>query len=209
MHADKNQIELSLLDELEKRADQYLIGEPVIYSHIWSFLTEYRGEITKKRGPKISHQKRQENIENLAWTKIATDYEINKRNFSSKLRKMKTDDFKRMVILRDIAHAFLLAEYNFHKESVIISGSIIEELLRLYLKLKAISPQGNGFNNLIRACESNGLLKSSVRQLSDSIRGFRNLVHLENEKSKRFTISRSTAKGAFSSIFTIANDIEL
>jgi len=130
---DKNQIELSFLDELEKRADQYLIDEPVLYSHIWDFLNECREEITKKRGRKISHVKKQENIENLAWTKIATDYEVNKKTLSSKLRKMKTDDFKRTIILRDIAHAFLLTEYHLYKESVIISGSIIEELLRLYL----------------------------------------------------------------------------
>lgn len=41
---------------------------------------------------------------------------------------------------------------------------------------------------------------------TDSLRHFRNLVHLEKETSSKFTISKATAKGAVSSIFTIAND---
>lgn len=209
MQIDENEIRLSFLHELEERATQYLINEPIIYNQIWAFLNECRETLEKKRGRKISRLRKQENVENLAWAEIAKEYETTKRNFSSKLRKMKTDDFKRLIILRDIAHAFLLTEQHFYKESVIISGSIIEELLRLYLKFKSISSQGKGFSNLIRSCATGGFLKSSVSQLSDSVREFRNLVHLENEESKRFSISRPTAKGAFSSIFTIANDIEL
>ena len=33
-----------------------------------------------------------------------------------------------------------------------------------------------------------------------------NIVHLENEFSGKYTISKATAKGAITSIFTISND---
>ena len=49
-------------------------------------------------------------------------------------------------------------------------------------------------------------IKSAIRKLTDSVRHFRNLVHLELEKDRKHSISKATAKGAVSSIFTIAND---
>jgi len=84
---------------------------------------------------------------------------------------------------------------------------MIEEILRLYLIHKKITPSKNNFDGYIKACESNGLLKSAIHRLTDSVRHFRNFVHLEKEESSRTTISKATAKGAVSSIFTIANDL--
>ena len=140
-----------------------------------------------------------------AWDKIKNDYGIRKYAFSRKINFVK-DPFKKKIIFRDIGQAYLLAEKDFSKPAIILAGGVIEELLRLYLKFKNIKPSKNKFDEYIRSCENNGLFKKGISKLSDSLRHFRNIVHLENEVSKRYTISKATAKGAISSIFTISND---
>ena len=140
-----------------------------------------------------------------AWDKIKNDYGISKYAFSRKINFVK-DPFKKKIIFRDIGQAYLLAEKDFSKPAIILAGGVIEELLRLYLKFKNIKPSKNKFDEYIRSCENNGLFKKGISKLSDSLRHFRNIVHLENEESRRYTISKATAKGAISSIFTISND---
>ena len=117
-----------------------------------------------------------------------------------------SDSFKRDIIFRDVEQAFILASLGFSKPAVILVGSVIEELLRLYLEHKQIKPIKNDFDGYIQTCEQNGLLKGSVSRLSHAVRQFRNLVHLSAEEPKKHTISKATAIGAVSSIFTIAND---
>jgi len=141
------------------------------------------------------------------WETIKREYDINKIDFAKKIKFVK-DQFKRKIIFRDVEHAFVLASQGFSKPALILAGGIIEELLRQYLEHKKIKPKSKRFVDYIEACEDNGLLKRGVSRLSDSIRDFRNLVHLDNEKTKRHTISKATAKGAVSSIFTIANDFQ-
>ena len=140
-----------------------------------------------------------------AWNKIKNDYDISKYAFSRKINFVK-DPFKRKIIFRDIGQAYLLAEKDFSKPAVILAGGVIEELLRHYLKFKNIKPLKNNFDEYIRTCENNRLFKKGISQLSHSLRNFRNIVHLENEVSGKYTISKATAKGAISSIFTISND---
>lgn len=141
------------------------------------------------------------------WEAIKGEYDISKRDFGKKIKFVK-GLFKRSVIFRDVEHAFVLASQGFSKPALILAGGVIEELLRLYLAHKNIKPKNKRFADYIKACEDNHLLKRGVSRLSDSIRDFRNLVHLDNEKTKRQTISKATAKGAVSSIFTIANDFQ-
>lgn len=100
----------------------------------------------------------------------------------------------------------MLANHGFNKPSVVLAGGVIEELLRLYLESKSIVPARNNLDSYIKACEDNGLLKAAIHRLADSIRQFRNIVHLEKESLPKHSISKATAKGAVSSIFTIAND---
>ena len=70
-----------------------------------------------------------------------------------------------------------------------------------------VLPDGNAsYADYIKACEDQRLLKSAISRLSDSVRQFRNLVHLKLEGTKKHTISKATAKGAVSSVFTIANE---
>jgi hypothetical protein len=139
------------------------------------------------------------------WKAIENDLGVKKRSFGKRINFVK-DPFERIIIFRDVEQAFVLASSGFSKPAVILAGSVIEELLRLYLQHKNIPPLSNTFDGYIRTCEENELLKDSVSRLSDAVRQFRNLVHLSAEKTRRHTISKATAIGAVSSIFTIAND---
>ena len=118
-----------------------------------------------------------------------------------------TDKFKRETIFRDVKHAYLLANNGYPKPAVILAGSVTEELLRLFLKHNRIKPLNNKFESYIDACNKKKLIKKGIHSLSDSVRHFRNIVHLEKEESSKDSISISAAKGAVSSIFTIVNDL--
>ncbi len=139
------------------------------------------------------------------WHEIEREYEVSKRSFGKKINFAR-DQFKRKVIFRDVEQAFLLAHNGLYKPSVILAGGVIEELLRLYLVHKGVKPKNDNLDSYIKACEDNGILKTAIQKLADSVRQFRNIVHLEKESSTRHTISKATAKGAVSSVFTIAND---
>jgi hypothetical protein len=139
------------------------------------------------------------------WIAIEAEYGESKRSFGKKINFV-NDPFKRKVVFRDVEQAFLLALEGFNKPSVVLAGGVIEEMLRLYLEVKKVKPATNKLDAYIKACEDNGLLKTAIHRLADSIRQFRNIVHLERESSPKYSISKATAKGAVSSIFTIAND---
>lgn len=142
------------------------------------------------------------------WDAIERQFGVSKISFGIRINFV-TDPFRRLIIFRDVGHAYALAAAGFSKPAVILAGSVIEELLRLYLEYKGITPLKplkKDFNGFIQTCVQNKLLKDSVSRLSDSVRGFRNLVHLSAEETKKHTISKATAIGAVSSIFTIAND---
>jgi len=141
------------------------------------------------------------------WEAIKSEYDICKKDFGKKINFV-SDSFKRKIIFRDVEHAFVLASQGFSKPALILAGGVIEELLRLYLEHKNIKPLSNNFDGYIKTCEQKKLLKKGIFQLSDSLRHFRNLVHLDNEKTERHTLSTAAAKGAVSSIFTIANDFQ-
>jgi len=140
-----------------------------------------------------------------AWAGIKKDFDVNKRAFSKKINFVK-DEFKKKIIFRDTEHAYFFMQNGFYKPAVILAGGVIEELLRLYLKYQKISPDNNTFDEYIKSCDKNGLFKKGISQLSHSFRNFRNIVHLENEVSGKYSISKATAQGAISSIFTISND---
>jgi len=136
---------------------------------------------------------------------IQNDYDVSKQTFAKRINFV-TDKHKRKIIFRDIEDAYVLSKKGFYKSAVILAGGVIEELLRQYLASHNVKPKNNNFGEYIKICQQKRLLKSGIFQLSDSVRHFRNLVHLSQEETQRHTISRSTANGAMSSIFTIAND---
>jgi hypothetical protein len=141
------------------------------------------------------------------WKDIEEEYGVSKKAFGKKIRFVK-DDFKRMVIFRDIEQAYFLAFNGYSKPAVILAGGVIEELLRLYIESKGIKSENNTLDSYIRTCEGKGILKKAVHKLADSFREFRNLVHLQGEKSPKHSISTPTAKSAVASVFTITNDFE-
>lgn len=141
-----------------------------------------------------------------AWTAIEKEYGVTKMTFGKKINFVR-DRFRKEIIFRDVGQAHALALKGFNKPSVVLSGSVIEEILRLYLLHKNITPARNNLDSYIKACEENELLKGAIHRLADSVRQFRNVVHLEKEISARHSISKATAMAAVASIFTIANDL--
>lgn len=144
---------------------------------------------------------------NEIWSEIEKEYDLTKRGFGRKINFV-SNKFIREIIFRDVGQAYMLAKIGFPKPAVILAGSIIEELLRLYLKHKKITISKKTFDGYIQACKDNTLLKSAVYTLTDSVRHFRNHVHLAKESNKKHTISKATAKGAVASIFTLVNDFD-
>jgi hypothetical protein len=140
------------------------------------------------------------------WLEIQREYGVSKRSLGKRINFVK-DEFKRKVIFRDIEQAFLLAHRGFYKPSVVLAVGVIEEVLRLYLAHMKVVPANNNLDSYIKACENNGLLKSAIQRLADSVRQFRNIVHLERESSSKYSVSKATAKGAVAAVFTIANDL--
>jgi hypothetical protein len=139
------------------------------------------------------------------WTRIKNDFDESKLSVGKKINFIE-DEFIRKIIFRDIEHAYILCKTGFYKPSVLIAGGVIEEILRQFLLFNGKKPKRDSFDEYIKTCEEFGLLKSAIRQLSDSVRQFRNLVHIVKEKSPKYSISKATAWGAVSIIFTICND---
>ena len=166
----------------------------------------HKGELLiEEEQPPVSSLSPEAFIVRADWKSIHSGFGISKNSFGRKINFI-TDSFKRTIIFRDVEQAFILASSGFSKPAVILAGGVIEELLRLYLEHKQIKPIKNDFDGYIQTCEQHRLLKDSVSRLSHSVRQFRNLVHLSAEETKKHTISKATAVGAVSSIFTIAND---
>lgn len=166
---------------------------------------ERLGFIKKEKTTTAEYLSSQTFVAKADWGSIEDEFGETKRSFGKKINFV-SDNFRREIPFRDVEQAFALASSGYSKPAVILAGGVIEELLRLYLESKQIKPIKNDFNAYIQTCEQHGLLKDSVSSLSDSVRQFRNLVHLSAEKTKKYTISKSTAKGAVASIFTIASD---
>ena len=191
-------IKLQLIKELKENLDY--ISEPVISGTIWTYLDDSENKIIKD-SPKTKKSR-----SDISWSFIKNEFKIDKTTLSKRLNKFIKDDFKRGIILRDIGTAYSLLNLGFYKESVIISGGVIEEILRLFLQEKRIKSR-NTFDEYVKSCENNNLLKSGISRLSDFLREFRNLVHLERETVKQDTVNISIAKSAVSSIFTIIDEI--
>lgn len=189
-------IRIQLIEELKDKID---FSDPTIYSTIWAYLDKFEQKAKNSSTKNISRA-------DIAWTFIKKEYKVDKTTLSKRLNKFIKDEFKRGIILRDIGTAYSLLNLGFYKESVIISGGVIEEILRLFLQEKQIKSK-NTFVDYIKTCEENNLLKSGISKLSDFLREFRNLVHLSREKGKDDTVHISVAKSAVSSMFTIIDEL--
>ena len=153
----------------------------------------------KNNSPLLSDSKQ-------TWDRIQREFDFSKIGFGKKLNFI-DDSYKRKIIIRDTEQAYILSKNDFSKPAVILAGGIIEELLRLYLASKRITHRGQTFDSYISECENNNLLKKPISKLLDSIRHFRNYVHLDKEKSKKDSVSKSIASSAVASIFTIVDSL--
>ncbi len=140
------------------------------------------------------------------WLEIKREFGVSKLTLAKRISFIK-DEFKRDVIFRDIEQAYLLAQHGFYKPSVILAGGVIEEMFRIYLECRNVAPKTNNLDGYIKACEEQSFIKDAIHRLADSFRLFRNIVHMEREPSSKLSISKATAKGAVSSVFTIANEL--
>ena len=143
--------------------------------------------------------------ESSAWSEIEKEYGVSKKIIGKKINFVK-GKYKREIIFRDIEHSFLLAKSDFNKPAVILAGSVIEEILRLFLTHKGLLSGDNNFFNYTEICKKNKLLTNGISQMTESVRSFRNLVHLRAEDSSKTAVTKSKATGAVSAIFTIIND---
>ena len=142
-----------------------------------------------------------------SWEMISKDYGVSKRQFGKCINFI-SDKYKRSIIFRDVEQAYHLTQIKYWKPAVILSGSTIEELLRLYLQDQKIKPKRQTFDSYIRACEDSNSLGAAVRTLTDSVRHFRNLVHTHKEVDRSASVTPAIAKGAVASIFTVANAVQ-
>jgi hypothetical protein len=214
MSTEASQIERAIMPmmtlvgsgELDKKSNFYKIiteGECAVKSLCRKIQLEICGTKKSENGEMLTMTSLPESKK--IWESIKNNFGMSKKTFGKKMNFV-SSDFKREIIFRDVEHAYLLASSDFSKPAVILAGGVIEELLRLYLEHKNIKPASDEFNTYILTCEQNRLLKKGTSSLSNSVRHFRNLVHLAEEETKKHTISKSTAIGAVASIFTIAND---
>lgn len=193
-------IKNSLFDKLTTEVDAFYYDEPALQSTVWNFLVHYKDILS------ISSNNNK-NKSDLAWEIIQEEFEFSKSGVSKILKRFIPDDFKRHIILRDIGNSFALLSLGFNKEAIILAGGVVEEILRLFILLH-YSKRFNNYFELLKFCSDNNLFKNSIQKLTDSIREFRNLVHLKKEVDKSCTINKSNAKGAVASIFSIISAIK-
>ena len=97
---DPEDIELNFLRELKQKVGEAYAGEEVMASTVWMFLDGIEKE---KAAAQAGKQPRDKTAR--AWKRIEVEYDTSKRAFSKRIKGFVSDDFKRHVILRDIAHA--------------------------------------------------------------------------------------------------------
>ena len=183
---------------LERKMEQFFVSQA-------SFSKNKNKKLSKGKSTPNSNTFCKRPSSMYTWNDIQNDYDVSKQTFAKRINFV-TDRHKRKIIFRDIEDAYVLSKKGFYKPAIILAGSVIEELLRLYLVSQNVKPKNNNFDEYVKTCEREKLLESGISRLSDSVRYFRNLVHLSKESTKKHSITKAAAKGAVSSIFTIAND---
>jgi hypothetical protein len=138
------------------------------------------------------------------WKGIHSEFGVRKPGFGKKINFV-TDGTERGILLRDVEQAYVLAKWGFCKPAVILAGGVIEQLLGRYLESKDVRPARNTFEGYIRACDDNALLQSAISRLSDSVRHFRNLVHIAKEVKEKQKVSKAVARSAVSTIFIVVD----
>jgi|GEM_PF-2681643 hypothetical protein len=142
------------------------------------------------------------------WTEIQAEYDYSKLKFARQVNFL--PPFKRGIVIRDVVQAFSCLKMGFYKPATILSGGVIEEILRLYLKHNGYptkNERGNKrFEELVNDCKQYKLVGAGIANLAHAFRDFRNFAHLAKETKQR-SIDRPTAIGAVSAIFSVASNL--
>ena len=178
-------------ESLDQKLEKYFLSR-----QNWK-LKEF--EMIKKKEQKLNSLKKD------CWIEIKKEYGYTKFGVGKKINFI-TDPYKRKIIYRDIEQAYIISKQEFHKPAIILVGGIIEELLRLFLASKNVKPKRKQFYHFIKACDENNLLNKPISKLNDSVRDFRNLVHLEKEDNKHDSLSITNSKSALSSLFSLIDN---
>lgn len=160
------------------------------------FLEKYIKEETTKSSQRFQ--------ETDGWEIIEENYGISKLKFGKKINFIE-DRKIRKIIFRDTAQAFLLESQGYFKPAIILSGGIIEELLRNYLHKKELVPKRNTLDEYINTCKENKILGNAIVNMGHYVRLMRNLVHIQRESKDETIIDQALAKGIISTIITITN----
>jgi hypothetical protein len=142
---------------LEQKMEEFFVGPSVSQNIPKSLLSKEETIATSE-----TTWKQPSNRE--IWSDIYKDFEVKKLTFAKNINFV-SDSYKRKAIFRDIEQAYILAKMGFSKPAVILAGSVIEELLRLYLKFKNIKTISNTFDGYIKTCEQHSLLKRGNKSI--------------------------------------------
>ena len=197
---DYNSIITTLLDFLRSENEILNWNEPSLQGAVGNFI-EHIEEWTR------NNSKNRKAKYDLAWEVLTKEHEVSKTMFSKKLKPFIEEDFKRHLILRDIGNTYSLMSLGFYKEAVILSGSVIEEILRLFLISNNMISCSKTFNDYIKICEQRSVFKKGINRLIDFVREFRNLVHSSKEKCKKDIINKANARNAIDTIFSFYHEL--
>lgn len=140
------------------------------------------------------------------WVAIQKDHGLTKRVIGKKLNFVKEKTLKD-ILFRDIEQAYLLLHHKFYKPAIIISGGALEEILKEFLKHNQKIPSGNRFVDCIEVAKKHSLFSNGIISLLDSMRDFRNLVHIDKERAGQ-KVGIQLARTAVSALFLILKEID-
>ena len=195
------EIKKLIIMDMIKDLDGYYYNEPALHTTVWNFLDNYRNNISISKD-------RNKSKSDLAWRKINEEYKLTKLQVSKILKKIIADDYKRKSILRDIGDSYALETLGFYKMSLILVGSILEEIIRLLLDALNLRGNKNTFNEYIKICNDKHIFKTGINNLNNFVRQYRNFVHLAKEKEKSDVINKPNAKNALASLFTVISELK-
>lgn len=197
-------------NEVTIHKEFHSIEKILYFSDIYKLMDEeYKQYLeTQKKEPKNKQliSIHPESKEMKTWERIEVQYKLSKTAFGKKINFI-NDTSIRKIIFRDVEDAFQCLDYNLHKSAIVLSGAVIEEILRAYLIKNDTKLSDNSFSYYIQKCKEKKLLQPSLSLQLESIKDFRNYIHIEKEIRLQFKVSKPMAQTAVSSIFLIVQGL--
>lgn len=193
-------------NEVTIQKEFHSIEKILYFNSIYNLMDEeYKQYLeTQKKEPKNKQliSIHPESKEIKTWERIEVQYKLSKTAFGKKINFI-NDTSIRKIIFRDVEDAFLSLNYNLHKSAIVLSGAVIEGILREYLIKHDTKLSDNTFSYYIQKCNEKKLFQPSLSLQLESIKDFRNYIHIEKEIRSQYKVSKPMAQTAVSSIFLI------